>query len=315
MVGRTLSASRQVPQLVTLGMAKPTRAHPRSAAACHNTLATVAVDALIEEAELTPKPALVDARGPGAHRDLDLDLMRRSARALRPTFFALAAVSERQRPARAMRERLAAIGRAGERDMFVATGGANAHRGAIWSLGLLVSAAAMAEQCSSPARLAAVAGAIARHPDRFAPAERRNGALASAIYRVPGAAGEAQCGFPHVIRIALPALRTARARGIPERLARLDALVALIASLDDTCLLHRGGPGALAVAKRGASLVLKAGGTSTSAGQVALRDLEEALLERNASPGGSGDLLGAALFLDRLQVRWGVRKNTAEYGR
>jgi len=31
-------------------------------------LASLAVRALLEEAELTPKPALVDERGPGAHR-------------------------------------------------------------------------------------------------------------------------------------------------------------------------------------------------------------------------------------------------------
>ena len=42
-------------------------------------LASLAVRALIEEAELTPKPALVDQRGPGAHTDLSLTLMKRSA--------------------------------------------------------------------------------------------------------------------------------------------------------------------------------------------------------------------------------------------
>jgi triphosphoribosyl-dephospho-CoA synthase len=287
---------------VTLATTTSARAHPRAAVTRYEILAALAVDALVEEAELTPKPALVDARGHGAHRDLDLDLMRRSAHALRPTFEALASVSEGRRPGRALRERLAAIGRAGEKDMFAATAGANAHRGAIWSLGLLVSAAAMAEQNSSPARLATVAGAIARHPDRFAPVERRNGALVCARYGVPGARGEAERGFPHVVWAALPALRAARRRGVSERLARLDALVAIIASLDDTCLLHRGGRDALDVAKRGAGAILEAGGTSTPAGRLALRCLEEALLARNASPGGSADLLAAALFLDRLQA-------------
>jgi ATP:dephospho-CoA triphosphoribosyl transferase len=49
-------------------------------------LANLAVRALIEEAELTPKPALVDQRGPGAHTDLSLMLMRCSAHYLRPSF-------------------------------------------------------------------------------------------------------------------------------------------------------------------------------------------------------------------------------------
>ncbi|MGA7778000.1 MAG: triphosphoribosyl-dephospho-CoA synthase, partial [Paraburkholderia sp.] len=47
-------------------------------------LARLAVTALIEEVQLTPKPALVDRRGSGAHRDLDLDIMLRSAHSLEP---------------------------------------------------------------------------------------------------------------------------------------------------------------------------------------------------------------------------------------
>ena len=50
-------------------------------------IAELARQALIAEAELTPKPGLVDRRGPGAHRDLTLATMRLSAmdhRALLP---------------------------------------------------------------------------------------------------------------------------------------------------------------------------------------------------------------------------------------
>jgi hypothetical protein len=42
-------------------------------------LSIAAVSVLLEEAELTPKPALVDRRGNGAHH-LDLAKIRRSAR-------------------------------------------------------------------------------------------------------------------------------------------------------------------------------------------------------------------------------------------
>ncbi|MBM9961270.1 triphosphoribosyl-dephospho-CoA synthase, partial [Pseudomonas aeruginosa] len=48
-------------------------------------LADLAVDALIDEAELSPKPALVDRRGNGAHADLHLGLMQASALKLRST--------------------------------------------------------------------------------------------------------------------------------------------------------------------------------------------------------------------------------------
>ena len=45
-------------------------------------LADLAVDALIDEADLSPKPALVDRRGNGAHTDLHLGLMHASALSL-----------------------------------------------------------------------------------------------------------------------------------------------------------------------------------------------------------------------------------------
>jgi len=118
-------------------------------------------------------------------------------------------------------------------------------------------------------------------------------------YGVLGARGEASAGFPHVVNIGLPALRAARARGVGETCARLDALMAIMASLDDTCLLHRGGVTALHAAQGGARAVLAAGGSSTAAGRQALLRLDADLLGHRASPGGCADLLAACLFLDR----------------
>lgn len=263
-------------------------------------LADEAVAALVDEAQLTPKPALVDRRGSGAHADLDLEAMLRSAWALHGTFAAIAARAAGERPSQALREDLAAIGREGERAMLAATGGSNAHRGAIWSLGLLVAGAALDPSRSAPAAVAARSAAIARHPDRFDPGQATNGARACARYGVAGARGEAANGFPHVVAIGLPALRGARRRGVPEESARLDALLAVMCSLEDTCLLHRGGPAALEAARRGARAVLDEGGAATARGRRALLRLDGALLARNASPGGSADCLAAVLFLDRL---------------
>jgi triphosphoribosyl-dephospho-CoA synthase len=53
-------------------------------------------------------------------------------------------------------------------------------------------------------------------------------------------------------------------------------------------------------AQAGARAVLAVGGNATTAGRRAVRSLETALLRHNASPGGSADLLAAALFLDAL---------------
>jgi triphosphoribosyl-dephospho-CoA synthase len=263
-------------------------------------LSISAVSALIEEAELTPKPALVDRRSNGAHHDLDLGRLRRSAQALQDGFAAIAWAASGGTPSLRLREQLGRIGRDMERRMMAAIAGSNAHRGAIWSLGLLVAAAAQLSDRNA-ASITAEAAALARLPDRFAPRQLSHGERARLRFGVAGARGEAQAAFPHAIRVGLPTLRAARDRGVPEDCARLDALMAIMASLDDTCLLHRGGLAALEAAKAGARAVLAAGGTAAPAGHERLHRLHAELMARWASPGGSGDLLAVTLFLDRLQ--------------
>jgi triphosphoribosyl-dephospho-CoA synthase len=278
-------------------------------------LADLAVDVLAAEAMLTPKPALVDARGSGAHRDLDLPRMLKSAGSLHGTFLNMATAAAGREPDQALREQLARIGRSGERHMFAATGGSNAHRGAIWVLGLLVAARAIQGEASprgqsrprgetsprgeaGPRETAALAARIAAFPDRYAPAQDSHGARVCRRHGVRGARGEAVAGFPHVIEVGLPALWGARAKGADETCARLDALMAIMATLDDTCLLHRGGIPALEAAQRGARDTLMAGGSSSAAGRRALLRLDAELVKRNASPGGCADLLAACIFLD-----------------
>ncbi len=279
-------------------------------------LARFARDALIEEARLTPKPALVDARGSGTHVDLDLATMLRSAHALEPTFEALARASHGATPGGALRTDLARIGRTGEAAMMRATGGSNAHRGAIWIVGLLVAGATImhtpADDASTFAHANAVADTaaqIARFDDRLAtPAPASNGERVRARYRVGGARQEAQDGFPHVVRVGLPALHAARAQGRDEATARVDTLLAIMASLDDTCVLHRAGLAGHEAARSGAQRVCDAGGIATRAGRAAFDALERTLLALNASPGGAADLLAATLFIDRLvQHRIGGR--------
>jgi triphosphoribosyl-dephospho-CoA synthase len=260
-------------------------------------LANLAVSVLVAEALLTPKPALVDARGSGAHRDLDLQSMLNSARSLQGAFLRMARAAAGHEPGQALREELARIGRSGERSMFAATHGSNAHRGAIWVLGLLVAARSILGE-ETPGEIAMLASRIAAFPDRYAPAQESHGTRVCRRFGVTGARGEALAGFPHVIEVGLPVLRKARARGADENCARLDALAAIMATLDDTCLLHRGGLAALEAAQHGAREILVAGGSSTAAGRRALLRLDAELVMRNASPGGCADLLAACIFLD-----------------
>ncbi|HTH62294.1 MAG TPA: triphosphoribosyl-dephospho-CoA synthase [Paraburkholderia sp.] len=269
-------------------------------------LARFARDALIDEARLTPKPALVDARGSGAHRDLDLATMLRSAHTLEPTFAALARAARRARPGIALRTELARVGRAGEAAMLRATNGSNAHRGAIWIVGLLVAGAAIRDAAphdgihTDAARICDTGAQIARHDDLRATPIDSHGERVRVRYQAGGARREAQEGFPHVLCVGLPALHAARERGDDERIARIDALLAIIASLDDTCVLHRAGLAGRDAAQQGARRVRSLGGVATRAGRAAFDALERALLALNASPGGAADLLAATLFIDRL---------------
>jgi len=263
-------------------------------------LARTATLCLIDEARLSPKPGLVDSRGNGAHHDLTLELMERSAHSLTPTFQALAQQSWRRPADVALRQTIGRLGREGEQQMMAATGGVNTHRGAIWALGLLVSAVAMSGGNAPAQAIAATAAKLAQLPDDAAPKLFSKGLRATHRYRVPGAREEAQQGFPHIIKLALPQLQHSRQRGSSEAQARLDALMAIMTSLSDTCVLSRAGLEGLEAMRLGASAVLQAGGVASKAGQQALAELDARMLALNASPGGAADLLAATLFLDRM---------------
>jgi triphosphoribosyl-dephospho-CoA synthase len=276
------------------------------ASALASAVGDLAVAVLVDEATLAPKPGLVDARSNGAHADMSLPLMVASAHSLRNGFVAMAQAGQQARRIDvALRERLGALGRDAEAAMLRATGNVNTHRGAIWALGLLAGAAGWLGKTRgtvphAPA-IARIAAVIARLPDRHRPAHTGNkGELARAAFGVGGAREQAEAGFPHVMGIGLPALREARARGDAEPTAQVNALLAIMARLDDTCVLARAGLAGLADVQAGAEAVLDAGGIGTLAGRRRLHDLEATMQARNASPGGSADLLAATLFLDRL---------------
>jgi triphosphoribosyl-dephospho-CoA synthase len=289
-------------------------------------LGALATQAMIAEAELTPKPGLVDRRGSGAHSDLSLAVMRKSAFAIEPFIRLMAVQSMNQHPNPQLRATLAATGRAAERAMLQATDGSNTHKGAIWTLGLLAAAAAINQpgrtklDAAVIARTAAVIASFEdldhewtrRRPSAMAGKLRINtnrdrlqlpshGQIVAQRFGVTGARGEAMRGFPHIVELGLPMLRARRRAGVPEHIARLDALLAIMAELDDTCLLYRGGKEALQAAKEGATAVIDAGGAGSIRGQKHLYALDKRLLDLGVSPGGSADLLAGTLFLDAIE--------------
>jgi triphosphoribosyl-dephospho-CoA synthase len=263
-------------------------------------LAELAWQSLIAEAELTPKPGLVDGRGPGSHSDLSLDLMRRSANAIAPYFTRMALASAEAQMDTSLRAEVSSIGREAEAAMLRATSGSNAHKGAIWVLGLLVCAASLSE-ASSPEVVAEAAGYLARLPDRARPVAVSHGDVVLERYGSTGARGEAYADFPHVVKIGLPALQAARKSGRTERDSRLAALLTIMSRLDDTCVLYRGGPEAQKIVHEGAARVIKVGGPGRPEGNAALIALGQELISLHISPGGSADLLAATLFLDALE--------------
>jgi triphosphoribosyl-dephospho-CoA synthase len=288
----------------------PPRPSLADLAAPRPALAELATAALRAEAELAPKPGLVDARGSGAHDDMDLDLLLRSVDVLGGWFAAIeGCAAGRALDHRLMRE-VASLGVAAEADLLDATGGVNTHRGALFTLGLLVAGVAATGSTTASGALGAAAALARLHTPRGAAATHGDGARCL----VPGAGAlcEARAGFPSVSQVALPALRR-RARsgadldpgGRPgEDATRLDALLALVATVDDTCLLHRGGRRGLAVAQAGAADVLAVGGAGTAAGRAALARFDATLCRERLSPGGSADLLAAALFVEALEATW-----------
>ena len=277
-------------------------------------LAALARQALIAEAELTPKPGLVDRRGPGAHTDLSLALMIRSASAIEPFIRLMTFQSMNEHPSSRLRATLAATGRAAENAMLKVTKGSNTHKGAIWTLGLLAAAAAAgrdelplirdrddATYKLNANEIARTAGLIASFEDAHQSACISHGQIVAQKFGATGAHGEAINGFPHIVQLGIPVLHARRRAYAPESIARLDTLLSIMAQLDDTCLLYRGGELALQAAKQGAAAVIDAGGAGSSPGQKLLFALDKELLELGVSPGGSADLLAGTLFLDALE--------------
>ncbi|WP_328938085.1 triphosphoribosyl-dephospho-CoA synthase [Streptomyces tauricus] len=263
------------------------------------TLARAAVTALTGQLALAPKPGLPDPRDLGARvTGEDHCSLRWTAKALEPGLAAMAAAARRTGSATSeLRAELGAIGRSTEHSVALAGGG---HRGALWVLGLLVAAAAL-EPGAGGHDLTAAAKRIAAHSDRRAPRRPSRGSSVSAKYGAAGARGEARAGFPHVRR-ALATLAAARTAGVPEPYARLDALLTVMSTLQDTELLYTAGPHGLRHVQAGARGVIEAGSTCTESGRAALAAFDADLHARAWSPRGSSGLLAGALFADSLPV-------------
>lgn len=250
-----------------------------------------ALRAMLYEAAVSPKPGLVDRFGKGAHADMDYFSFLRSAAALAGYFQDCGLLGEKwaDDPG-GMLSQLRPMGLAAERAMLRATGGANTHKGLIFSLGILCAAAGHMGLPAKPDALCATAARIAS-PALRDPEDGSHGFVVKARYGAPGIRGEAAGGFPSALA-ALPALEGALLAGESTDEAGLRCLLHLMAGTGDSNVLHRSGPEGLAFMHEGARALLT--GTCSRDSILAFG---QALEMRGISPGGCADLLAVCFFL------------------
>lgn len=261
-----------------------------------------ATRALYAELLLYPKPGLVSPVDRGSHEDMDAATFSRSLFALRGYFCDIAAIGADA----GTLQQLQQLGIAAEARMLQATGGVNTHRGAIFTLGLLAAAAAHLGSIDRQVTDQALADTVrerwgaALSRQAHTDAEPSHGEIAARRYGAGGARAEAAAGFPLLFSIGLPALRhTLEATGSKQR-AQVQTLFAVMAQLQDTNLLYRGGIEGLAYARRAASRFLASGGALNCEWEQHAVAIHRAFVRRRLSPGGSADLLAAAWFVHLL---------------
>jgi triphosphoribosyl-dephospho-CoA synthase len=232
---------------------------------------------------------------------MDAEMFRRSAAALEPFFTALARAGAQG----ARMDRLRVIGMEAEGAMMAATGGVNTHRGAIFAIGLLCAAAGWRAVTGALTPLGEVVAGLWGPAILDGPVLlHSHGEAARRRFGAGGARVQAASGFPLVYAVGLPALDIGlEACGGDVAPARVQAIFALIAALDDTNLLHRGGPEGLDFARTSTRAFLDRGGVAAPGWVEEADAIHRAFVSRRLSPGGAADLLAATLFVWELDDR------------
>jgi triphosphoribosyl-dephospho-CoA synthase CitG len=263
--------------------------------------------AMREEVRLSPKPGLVDSFDSGVHRDMDLALFLKSAASLESYFREVAREGIGGETALLL-SRLRPLGIRAEKTMFAATGGINTHKGQIFSLGVCTAAAV---RVSSADEILGEAGRICRGlKGELVRSRSRNRGLSHGerIFRdtgTTGIRGEAEEGFPAVSLHSLPACRKALDEGAGRDEAALEALLALMAVVTDSNVLHRRGWEGLSLMRAEAEEFLSRGGMRQSGAVGKLQVMNRLFIRENISPGGCADLLALTLFLTGAEAFYG----------
>lgn len=265
--------------------------------------------ALLYEVTVNPKPGLVDPSSNGAHSDMDVYTFIDSAVSLQPylsTAVTLAQQFNDNRSLTALFEELRQAGIDAEKDMFNATKGVNTHKGAVFSLGILVCATAYLTAQAQPITsenvsqtVQAMLQGLSEHdfarlnqkPEKALTAGERQ----FLKYGATGIRGQAEAGFPVVMGVALPYLASTTG-DMNGRL--LDTLMMISRETEDSNLIKRAGTMDILPWWRGqVDAYFTMGGSKTEEGLNYAKTLDNICIEKNLSLGGSADLLILTVYM------------------
>lgn len=297
--GVAVSASRVRKAIVENHLAQAARLVPPTT--IPYIAAHLATRALKAELNTTPKPGLVDTHDSGAHRDMDHALMMRSIRALHPYFVQLATLGydSTQLPAH---DEIVSIGIEAEKAMFKSTGGVNTYKGALFSMGLALTAAtyiigrgkvAMTTHGKEYVPGDLLSATITRFANGFPDTSGTHGSRAKQLAQsgccLKSALDNAREGYSQLFGEWLPFYET-RIKG-DDSYVKHKTLLRIMCDLDDTNIVYRTDYATMQQVKTQARHLLE------DFSEAGIDDLNRDFVSRNISPGGSADMLALVVFL------------------
>lgn len=253
-------------------------------------IAHLATQALQAELDTTPKPGLVDKDNNGAHRDMDYALMQRSIDTLHPYFVKLALLGCAD--ALPTHTSIRDIGIEAEKAMLSATNGVNTHKGALFSMGLAVVAAAHEKDTDS--LQTTIKALAACFPDTSGTHGSKAKLLSKGTTAIKGALDNAREGYEMLFAEWLPFYIERRKERDAHTLHK--TLLRIMCDLDDTNVIYRTDLATAEEVKQEARALLDC------FSEAALKDMDRHYTTRNISPGGAADMLSLTVFIGSIQT-------------
>ena len=253
-------------------------------------IARLATQALQAELDTTPKPGLVDKDNNGAHRDMDYALMQRSIDTLHPYFVKLALLGCAD--ALPTHTSIRDIGIEAEKAMLSATNGVNTHKGALFSMGLAVVAAAHEKNTDS--LQTTIKALAASFPDTNGTHGSKAKLLSKDTTAIKGALDNAREGYEMLFAEWLPFYIERRKERDAHTLHK--TLLRIMCDLDDTNVIYRTDLATAEEVKQEARALLD------NFSKAALKDMDRHYTTRNISPGGAADMLSLTIFIGSIQT-------------